>query len=281
MGGLPSGLARISKRGNVLALYMSSFEEAIAGLDLTLFEKIDSQSTEADKRSLLAIQRAVRGLRSGYRYLEIGSYLGGSIQPHLLDDKCSAIVSLDKRPVQQPDARGFDYTYLNNSTDRMLEMLKGVDPERIQKISTIDGDSSTVDPKQLSGEMDLCFIDGEHTDRAVLSDFKFCLAALGHDGCIAFHDSQITYNGIANCVKFLEETGRAFRAYPLPTFVFVIEIGDFPIHKNEAIFDRIASHESYLGSLQDNDQYRRFATRYPFRAVRNLYAKIRGGNRSN
>ena len=162
----------------------------------------------------------------------------------------------------------------------MLEMLKGVDPDRIQKISTIDGDSSTVDPKSLSGDMDLCFIDGEHTDRAVFSDFKFCLMALGHDGCIAFHDAQITYNGIANCVKFLEETGRAFRAYPLPTFVFVIEIGDFPIHKNEAIFDRIASHESYLSSLQDNDQYRRFATRYPFRAVRNLYAKILCGNRS-
>ena len=259
---------------------MRTFEEAISGLDLKLFEKIDSQSTEADKRSLLAIQQAVRGIRPGYRYLEIGSYLGGSIQPHLLDDKCSGIVSLDKRPVQQPDARGFDYTYLNNSTARMLEMLKAVAPDRMEKITTIDGDSGSVDPISIGEKIDLCFIDGEHTDRAVLSDFKFCLKALGDDGCIAFHDAQITYNGLADCVRFLEDSGRAFRAYPLPHFVFVVEIGDFPLHRNEAIFDRIASHESYLGSLQDNDRYRRFANKYPFRTIRNLYTKLRGGNRS-
>lgn len=260
---------------------MSSFDEAISGLDLRLFEKIDSQSTAADKRSLLAIQAAVRELRPGYRYLEIGSYLGGSIQPHLLDDKCSGIVSLDKRPVQQPDARGFDYTYLNNSTTRMLEMLRAVAPDRMEKIRTIDGDSADVAPESIGEKVDLCFIDGEHTDGAVLSDFKFCLKALNESGCIAFHDAQITYNGIADCVKFLESSGRPFRAYPLPTFVFVIEIGDFPLHRNEAIFERIASHESYLSALQDNDQYRRFSTKYPFRMVRNLYARLRGGNRSN
>ena len=107
---------------------MSTFEQAIAALDLKLFEKIESQSTEPDKQSLLALQSAVRELRPGYRYLEIGSYLGGSIQPHLLDDKCGHIYSLDKRPLQQPDARGFDYRYLNNSTERMLENLRSVAP---------------------------------------------------------------------------------------------------------------------------------------------------------
>ncbi|HEV8590583.1 MAG TPA: class I SAM-dependent methyltransferase [Pyrinomonadaceae bacterium] len=259
---------------------MSTFEEAISGLDLKLFEKIASQSTEADKRSFLALQQAVRELGDGYTYLEIGSYLGGSIQPHLLDDKCTRIYSIDKRPQQQPDARGFEYTYLNNSTARMLEQLQAVAPEGMEKIVTIDGDSGSIDPASVKEKVDLCFIDGEHTDTAVMSDFKFCLKVLNENGCISFHDAQITYNGIADCIKYLEQSGRGFRAYPLPHFVFVIEIGDFPLHRNEKVFDRVVSHESYLESLQNNDHYRRFANKYPFRTVRNLYSRIRGGNRS-
>src|SRR5436309_9076337 len=95
---------------------MADFDNAIAALDLSLFEKIESQSTDEDKRSLLACQSAVRDLRPEYTYLEIGSYLGGSIQPHLVDERCKRIVSIDKRPPRQPDARGVDYEYLNNST---------------------------------------------------------------------------------------------------------------------------------------------------------------------
>lgn len=261
---------------------MSNFDHAIATLDLNLFEKIVSQSTEHDKQSFLAIQLAVRNLLpDGYTYLEIGSYLGGSIQPYLLDDRCRKIYSLDKRPLQQPDARGFDYTYLNNSTARMLEKLREVAPEKMDKIATIDGESRSIDPARVEHPIDLCFIDGEHTDEAVLSDFKFCLKVLKPNGCIAFHDAQITYNGLSDCIKHLESTGARFRAYTLPSIVFVIEIGDFPMHREPAIFERLVnSHQSYLYSLRDNDHYRRFANLYPFRAVRNFISRVRGGNLS-
>ncbi|MEP6705151.1 MAG: class I SAM-dependent methyltransferase [Acidobacteriota bacterium] len=258
---------------------MSNFENAIADLDLNLFSKIDSQSTQHDKQSFLAIQLAVRRLRPGYKYLEIGSYLGGSIQPHLLDAACARIYSIDKRPEKQPDVRGFDYTYLNNSTERMLEKLNSVAAEKMDKIVTIDGDSRSIDPAEIKEKVDLCFIDGEHTDAAVLSDFKFCRQALNENGCIAFHDAQITYNGIASCVSSLEETGTTFRAYCLPSIVFVIEIGDFPMHNEPAIFERLVNnHQSYLYSLKDNDHYRQFANKYPFRAVRNFISRVLGGN---
>jgi len=258
---------------------MSNFDQAIASLDLKLFEKIPSQSTDNDKRSFLAVQLAVRNLRSPYNYLEIGSYLGGSIQPHLVDDRCSRIYSIDRRPLQQPDARGFDYTYLNNSTERMLEQLRTVAADKIDKITTIDGDSRTLAPSRVDEKVDLCFIDGEHTDEAVLSDFKFCLEVLRPDGCIAFHDAQITYNGLADCISYLEKRGIKFRAYSLPSIVFVIEIGDFPVHKEPSIFDRLVNnYESYLFSLQGNDQYRRFANKYLFRTVRNFISRVRGGN---
>jgi hypothetical protein len=61
--------------------------------------------------------------------------------------------------------------------------------------------------------------------------------------------------------------------------VFVIEIGDFPLHNEPAIFERLVNnHRSYLYSLQDNDHYRKFANKYPFRTVRNFISRVLGGN---
>ncbi len=256
---------------------MSDFDQRIAALDTGLFEKITSQSTDTDKQTLLACQLAVRELKSSFSYLEIGSYLGGSIQPYILDVKCARVYSIDKRPETQPDARGYDWVYQNNSTQRMLELLKEVGPT--DKVTTIDGDTIEIKPTQVDEKIDLCFIDGEHTDEAVLRDFRFCLDVLAENGAIMFHDSQITYNGIAASVKYLEDNARPFRAYSLPNFAFVIEIGDFPIHKNERVMERLVNnYQSFLPSLQYNDNYRRFSTRFPFGMIRRTLIKVRRSN---
>ena len=256
---------------------MGSFDTAIDRLDLALFERIASQSSEADKRSFLACQLAVRSLRSEYTYLEIGSYLGGSIQPHLLDRRCRRIYSIDKRPLTQRDARGLDFTYLNNSTARMLQNLERVAPEQMNKVTTIDGETSQIDPARINDKVDLCLIDGEHTDRAVIADFEFCLGVMASSGAVLFHDAQVTYGGIIQCIKLLRARSLPFHAYPLPHVVFAIEIGDFAMHQHASIQDRLVnSYESYLFCLLDNDHYRQFANRYPFRVVRNLMARMRG-----
>lgn len=257
---------------------MTDFETAISELDLRLFGKIASQSTDHDKQSLLAVELAVRELTPDYNYLEIGSHLGGSIQPHLLDPKCKRIYSLDKRPLKQPDERGYDWIYQNNSTARMIELLKEVSND-VSKITTIDGDTKTIDSREISDKINLCFIDGEHTDTTVVSDFKFCLDVLETNGAVVFHDAQITYNGIAACIEHLKESNVNFTAYVLPNIVFVIEIGEFALHKNAEIAERLKNnHLSYLFSLQNNDQYRKFATQFPFGAMRRLMFKLRGGN---
>lgn len=256
---------------------MHDIDEALASLDLRLFEKIESQSTQDDKRSLLACQLAVRELRPDYSYLEIGSYLGGSIQPHLVDDKCSVIYSIDRRPGVQPDARGFEWVYKNNSTARMLELLKEVGDT--SKVQTIDGDTATILPSQIEGKMDLCFIDGEHTDEAAIRDFRFCLEVLNENGAILFDDAQIVYNGITEACRFLEKSGRPFNAYALPTNSFLIEIGHFPMHRNAKMHDLLMSgHRSFLASLEWNDTYRRFANRFPFGTVRRTLIRMRRGN---
>ncbi len=259
---------------------MSNFEEQIKDLDLKLFEKIKSQSDDEDKQSLLACQLAVRELHPNYNYLEIGSYLGGSIQPYLLDDKCAKIYSIDKRPLIQPDERGVNYVYRNNSTARMLGLLEEVSPEKIDKITTIDGDTRSLNPAQIPYQVHICFIDGEHTDAAVVSDFKFCLNLLnnGGGGLILFHDAEITYNGIAECINYLKENSIKFHAYNLPMVVFAIEINDFPIHQNPAIMERLVNNPGYLFSLQFNDYYRKFTNKLPFRLYRRLLTKWRGNN---
>jgi hypothetical protein len=259
---------------------MENFESKLAALDISLFEKIVSQLEDNDKRSLLACQLAVREMRTGYSYLEIGSYMGGSIQPHLMDDKCGKIISIDKRPESQPDERGARYTYRNNSTQRMLDGLSEIAGEKIDKITTIDGDTRELSPNVVAEKVDVCFIDGEHTDGAAVSDFRFCLDAVKPDAAILFHDAPTVYNGIAECIAMLKSRNIPFRAYSLPAIVFVIELGDFPMHKEPAIAELLTNnHESYIYSLQYNDYYRQFANKAPFRFYRNIVSKLRGANK--
>jgi hypothetical protein len=259
---------------------MTGFEQSINNLDLKLFEKISSQSNDNDKQSLLACQLAARELTENYVYLEIGSYLGGSIQPHLLDGKCRKIYSIDKRPRAQPDERGVEYTYLNNSTARMLENLKRVAPAQVDKIHAIDGDTRHIQTSEIKDKITLCYIDGEHTDEAVLADFKFCLRVLSENGAILFDDANIIYNGIADCIEYLKQGAVNFRAYNLPDKIFAIEIGDFPLHKNRAILERLLNnYEGYLFSLQSNDLYRQFVNKKPFQLYRRLMTRVKGLNK--
>ena len=247
----------------------SSFESTIESLDIKLFEKISSQTTDRDRRSLLACQLAVRTLKPDYTYLEIGSYLGGSLQPILLDDKCARIYSIDKLPPVQPDERGINYEYENNSTQRMLDNLRGVYEPGLAKIICLDEDASKVDIRRIEYKPDICFIDGEHTDQAAFADFLFCLSVLEPDGLLVFHDAPIVYNGLAKVVAYLEQQGVKFSAYHLPDTVFVVEIGEFPIHRMEYIQDMLLNnYVGYLTSLQCNDHYRQFANKPLFKWLR-------------
>lgn len=258
---------------------MKNFAEHLENLDIKVFEKIHSQTSDSDKRSILACQKAVRELAGEYTFLEIGSYRGGSLQPFVLDAKCKKIISIDKRPKVSPDERGIDVVYLNNTTEKMLENLREVFPGGVSKIRTIDGDVSEIDPAEVTEKPELCFIDGEHTDEATWRDFEFCRKVMANDGAVLFHDTMIIYNAVSRIIEFLEENNIKFRAYNLPSVMFVIEIGDFPLYKSEAISEMLSNnHVGYLEALRFSDQYRQFANRPLFRFARNIKAKITGSN---
>jgi hypothetical protein len=259
---------------------METFEKRLETLDVKLFEKIHSQTSDSDKRSILACQKGIGELiPAGFTFLEIGSYQGGSLQPFLMNERCKKIISIDKRPKVSPDERGTDVIYLDNTTDKMLERLKEIYPQGVSKIECIDADVSEINADNFAEKPELCFIDGEHTDEATWRDFQFCYKVMAKNGVVLFHDAMIIYNAIFRVIEFLKENNVKFRAYNLPSVMFVIEIGDFPLHKSEIISEMLSNnYVGYLEALRFSDQYRRFANRPLFSFIRNFKAKLTGSN---
>lgn len=217
-----------------------------------------------DKRSLLACQLATRELRPAYNYLEIGSFLGGSLQTHLIDPRCARIVSVDNRA---PDSH-----LEENTTEAMLENLGRVDGG-LAKVECIEADASELDTGAISVSPDLCYIDGLHTNAAVISDFKLCREAMGDSGAVLFHDSQVVAHGIEEIVNGLAASGAEFKAYNLPDIIFVIELGDFPLHRHPQVSSLLA--ENYLGYFFLANWHRGLANRRPVRWVRAARRTIR------
>ncbi len=223
----------------------------VSALDVDLFEAISSQTTEEDRRSFLAVQRLVAARLPEYTYLEIGSHLGGTIQPHLLDGRCRHIVSIDTRPFALPDERGVPYFYPENSTERMLANLEALDPGARSKLTTFDCDASEIEPGAIAGSVDLMLIDGEHTNRAARSDFRFCRGVAATDAAIVFHDADLVYGAIAEACAGLDEEGARYRAFKLKDSVFCVLLGAFAeVEDNE------------LGAQVENtDRFFRYAKR--------------------
>lgn len=254
---------------------MQNIDSLINNLDLKLFENISSLSSPNDKTSFLACQKAVRELLPEYIYLEIGSYMGGSLQPYVMDERCRRIFSIDKRPPTSPDESGFDAKYAGNTTAAMIEGLKKNSPEGIKKITAIDGDVSDIDPAKVDERPQVCLVDGEHTDEAAIRDYEFCRKVMTENGAVLFHDSAIIYKALLKIIKDLETEGVKFKAYNIPDYVFVIEFGDFPMHKTESINNMlINNHVGYLNSLYFTEPYRKFTMKPIFRFVRAIKHKF-------
>jgi hypothetical protein len=253
---------------------MNTVIERIAALDTSLFDAIYSQLYPEDKKSLLAIQHAVAGELKEYSYLEIGSYMGGSIQPHLLDHRCTGIISIDKRPHIPPDDRGIIQEYPENSTQTMLSHLSQIgttDKVRCFEADAADLDRSVIDPRP-----NLCFIDGEHTERAVISDFTFCRSVMSDRGLIVFHDSHIIFNGLQHILTDLQKEGVMHTAYVLPRNVFLLEFGELSVWRDPSIHDMlINNHTAYLAGLSSMEHYRDVYNSGVVRVLRGINRTVR------
>jgi hypothetical protein len=252
---------------------MHTVEELIGARSLDLFRAIESQMTDADKRSLLAVQKAVRRAVSAYHYLEIGSHLGGSIQPHMLDPRCLSIISIDPRPAAVKDDRGYDILYKDNSTARMIELLGAVSAEGVSRVRTFDLDASAVPVDAVHPGPHLCFIDGEHSEKAVISDFAFCRSVLAPDGVIVFHDANHIFSGLRKIITSLREASIPFHAYVLPSAVFVMEFGASKICEEDDDIRLLLrdNAEAYLFGMETLLHYREVLNRPALRALRAVW----------
>ena len=192
--------------------------------DTSLF-RVVTQTSYRDQKTLLRIQAAVRA-RAHYAYMEVGSHLGGTLCPHLLDPRCQLVISVDPRPCSQPDERGRRFDYHENSTARMIETLSACMPdESINKLRTFDSDVSALKASDLSRQVDLALIDGEHTNRAAFRDFVSVLSLAKEDVVIVFHDAQLVHDAISNAETMLRFLGReAYGCYALDN-VYAIGLG--------------------------------------------------------
>lgn len=243
--------------------------------DETLFGHVLAQLTRDDRRSLLALHAACRRVHGSFGYLEIGSYLGGSLQALVCDPACERIVSIDPRPAAPPDVRG-RMGYADNSTERMLENLRAIPGAAVDKIQAVEASTEDLDPADAPFAPQLCFVDGEHTHEAALRDARYCAAAVAGNGAVAFHDAHIVYKGIAAFVAELEAAGVEHTPYLLPTSVFVVELGPPRLRDDDLVREALAGNwRGYLYSLSSDERYRDFFVRPPFPLVRRLRARLR------
>jgi hypothetical protein len=229
---------------------MSDFAGRLAALDTSLFARIRSQSTDDDKRGWLALQGAVRRRKAPFTYLEIGSYLGGSIQPYLLDPACGRIYSIDRRPDEQPDDRGETFSYRGCTTRRMLDNLRAVDAGQIEKVTCFDVDASAIPVDAIREAPHVCLIDGEHTAAAVASDFRFCLAVCAEDAVICFHDANVVYPAIERILSDLARERRIVAAVKLGGLTFAIGLGAMNALADPAVARLAMPGDAYLRSMR-------------------------------
>lgn len=248
---------------------MKSLDEAIRSLDTEIFAAIPSETTENDRRSILVLQNCVRG-DGAYAYLEVGSFIGGTIQPFYADDRCQSIYSIDNRPDFVPDERGrqwYHYDQQVNSTAMMLANLaKAFPTASAAKIHTFDSDAGDVDKGRITNPPALCFIDAEHTNTAVFDDFTFCRDVSRPDAIIAFHDAGIVFGGIRKIKRFLEERAVHFRGCKLGGSVYAILLNDAVEKHSAELAENSMDEESYFreaeqGLSKAREEYGRFSAR--------------------
>lgn len=200
--------------------------ELIESADISIF-RVESQSTGEDRKSFLKVQNFIRQRCPEYSYLEVGSHLGGSLLPYLLDDRCISVISCDPRPVAMSDERG-PLEYVENSTKRMINTLKAAGgPDIAAKLTTYELDISDINPAQIGSHIQIAFIDAEHTNRAAFRDFLQVFKLVRKDSLIVFHDSNILVDALSNAQAFLNFMNVKHYALYLPDHVFVIALGDF------------------------------------------------------
>jgi len=213
--------------------------DRVHDLDTGLFDPILAQTLPEDRRALLGLHEGAASRYGSFVYLEIGSYLGGSLQALVRDPRCVGIISIDPRPEAPPDKRAGTWTYEDNTTAHMVGLLEELPGADLSKLTTFELGTEALSRDALPMRPHYCFIDGEHTDEASLRDGRFCAEALGGRGVIAFHDDDVVRGGIEALLR--EAWGDVSMAVSFNGSVFALELGGTGILRSPAVERAISS----------------------------------------
>jgi hypothetical protein len=167
-----------------------TLQDRVERLDTSLFAGIDSQTTEPDRQSRLALHAALAE-RGPFDYLEIGSHLGGSLQAMVADPRRRHIVSIDTRPPFQPDDRGGVYPLRGQQHRADARSAAGGAGVDLDKITTFERGTDELGVDEVPVRPAFCFVDAR---TAALRDARWCLQAVADDSVIAFHDSNVVWH---------------------------------------------------------------------------------------
>jgi hypothetical protein len=242
---------------------MPTIEERIQQLDTQLFEPIYSPTTTLDRLSLLLLQNCVR-TASPYTYLEIGSYLGGSLQTHYIDPRCQQIYSIDNRALAQNDESGAKCRYPGNGLLAMLKNLSDIYPQiEERKVQGFNGDVRQVATAAIKHPPHLCLIDGEHTNQAVVADFLFCLQVAQPDALIGFHRVDVVYQGVGEAKQYLQQQGIPHLGILLKGRVYVLLLRGAVARYQRKLQLYEQDEQAYFMVAAQQLRQAQFANRYP------------------
>jgi hypothetical protein len=191
-----------------------------------------------DHNTMLALQAIIQK-EDPCVYLEVGSLLGGSMVPYLLDPRCTEVHSVDLRPAMTPDERFRDFDYDHVTTLQMIENLKREVPyENMEKLRTYDMDTAAfakrfspsatyIKEENMTILPNLIFLDAEHTNKAVFQDFLNLRLVLAEDAIFAFHDSNLIFDALTNIKAMLRYECVEFGSGYLKDVVFAIAFGKY------------------------------------------------------
>jgi len=245
-------------------------------LDLSQFDSIGSATLASDRLALLSIREALCSGLETYQYLEVGSARGGSLQPHVIDRRCVKIFSIDPRPAEQPDERWKEPDrYTDNSTQTMLDLLSAIPNADISKIQTFETSSWDLSTASIPASVNFAFVDGEHTNSAVVRDFEAVRRYLSPRSILAFHDCFIVPSAILDIRRLLAREGsrHQFLYFPESYMVAIafdpdnlvpalLEYGwqkRLPLHRWQALRLKVRKH--FPRSWEAVRHVKRFCTR--------------------
>jgi len=180
---------------------------------------------DKDQASLLALRQIVQA-QDPCIYLEIGSELGRSLLPALLDPCCIAVHSVDLRPGSTPDSRGRTWEY-GVSTEQMVHsLMAAATPEQMAKLRTYEMDTAQF-AALYNVPANLVFLDAEHTTRGAFQDIVNLERMLPQDTIFAGHDSNLVFDALINIEAVLNRLRVPYHLAYLADVVFAFAFGKY------------------------------------------------------